>query len=83
MVKTQKRQPRIKGDKNILATFLVSTPLEGPQILTMGGKEIKSADLREGVLDLLEKNSIRPDMIAAYPDSEGKKQIEGILLEPR
>jgi hypothetical protein len=79
----QKRQPRIKGDKNILATFSTQTPMDGdgPQVLHLGKEKVETTNIRQGVLDLLEKCGIKPDMIAAYPESEGKKQIEGILAQ--
>lgn len=78
--KPRQRQPRVKGDKNILATFVVSTPMvDGPTILQMGKEEVKSTNLKSGVLELLGKCNINPETIPAFPDSEGKRQIVGIL----
>jgi len=80
--KPRQRQKRVKGDKNILATFHIETPQSGPQILTMGGETVMAiTGIREGVLGLLAKCGIDPGLISAFPESEGKKQIVGILKE--
>ena len=68
------------NDKDILATFAIKTPMDsGPQVLTMGKEEVRTTNLKDGVLKLLEICGIKPELVAAYPESDGKRLIEGIL----
>jgi hypothetical protein len=77
---TRQRKTRTPGEKDILGTFTVKTPMDdGPQTLTMGKEEIKTNDIRGGTLELLGKCGINPELLPAYPDSEGKRMIVAIL----
>lgn len=78
--KTVLRQRKAKGGRKILATFGISTPDgEGPQTLKLEDATVKTDNLREGVLQLLQKKGIQEDMVPTYPDSPGKNLIQQIL----
>jgi hypothetical protein len=78
--RTRQRKTRNPGEKDIPSTFAVKTPMDnGPQTISMGGKEVKSNDLRKGVLEMLDLHGITTELLLACPESEGKKQIIKIL----
>ena len=79
---TRKRRGSNLANKDLLATFTVRTPLDdGPQTITMGKESVTSDNLRSGVVALLAKCNIKPELVSAYPESEGRSQILKILAE--
>ena len=70
----------LKGTKDILSTFNVSTPDgEGPQKITLGTVTIEAIDLKAGVREALAKCGIKEELLSSLPESEGKTRILGIL----